>query len=69
LHQQLLVLKEENSKLREIVNKNGDDDKLREENNRMRHELMIMRNAGSHYGDDEPKKMIGYELRVEQNES
>lgn len=69
MHQQLLVLKEENSKLREIVTKNGDADKLREENYRMRHELMIMRNAGSFYGDDEPKKMISHELRVEQNES
>jgi hypothetical protein len=37
LHQQLLVLKEENSKLREIATKAVDADRLREENYRMRH--------------------------------
>jgi len=47
LHQQLLVLKEENSKLRDIVTKQGDTDKLREENYKMRHELMILKNAGA----------------------
>lgn len=66
MHQQLLVLKEENSKLREIVTKNGDADKLREENYRMRHELMIMRNAGSFRGrraqkDDQPRAKGGAE--------
>lgn len=45
LHQQLLVLKEENSKLREMVTKQGDADKLREENYRMRHELMVLRHT------------------------
>jgi hypothetical protein len=64
------VLKEENSKLREIVNKNGDAEKLREENYKMRHELMIMRNAHSYYGEgDDQKKMLSYELRVEENQS
>lgn len=47
LHQQLLVLKEENSKLRDIVTKQGDTDKLREENYKMRHELMVLKNAGA----------------------
>jgi len=61
-------LKEENSKLREIVNKNGDAEKLREENYKMRHELMIMRNARSYYGEsDDQKKMLSYDLRVEEN--
>ena len=39
------MLKEENSKLRDMVTRQGDTEKLREENYRMRHELMILRNA------------------------
>ena len=45
LHQQLLVLKEENSKLRDIAAKAGDTERLREENFKMRHELMVLRMA------------------------
>ena len=37
------MLKDENSKLRDIVNKNGDAERLREENFRMRHELMSLK--------------------------
>lgn len=64
LHQQLLVLKDENSKLREIVTKQGDSEKLREENYRMRHELMIMRNP-----QNEEAKMMMLEEHANNNRS
>lgn len=55
LHQQLLVLKEENSKLRDIVIKQGDTDRLREENFRMRHELMVLK---SNPNDEESNEKL-----------
>ena len=39
LHQQLLILKEENSKLKEIVRDNEEVEQLKQENRIMRQEL------------------------------
>ena len=61
----MLVLKEENSKLRDIVSKNGDAEKLREENYRMRHELMIIRNANESLS---PRKITYTEQQVKHPE-
>ena len=52
LHQQLLILKEENTKLKEMVNGNGEVDALRQENRVMRQELHMMKTS--------PRLQIGY---------
>lgn len=61
----MLFLKEENSKLRDIVSKNGDAEKLREENYKMRHELMIIRNANESFS---PRKITYTEQQVKHSD-
>lgn len=52
LHQQLLILKEENTKLKDIVRDNEEVEALRQENRIMRQELAMIKTS--------PRLAIGY---------